>query len=143
MLSEEEAADLIKSFIKVRQEDPKLPIDETPAVKFGILEATREQFLNIPMDNEMPLAEMGLKKDDPKYKQITLAKKIMNKFLEAYGSEIGYDDPKFYLHATNKMIEIRNLYVDKDAAFTLYTESEYPKATSTETADPEKKKEGK
>ena len=41
------------------------------------------------------------------------------------------------------MIEIRNLYVDKDAAFTLYTESEYPKATSTETADPEKKKEGK
>lgn len=143
MLSEEEAADLIKSFIKVRQEDPKLPIDETPAVKFGILEATREQFLNIPMDNEMPLAEMGLKKDDPKYKQITLAKKIMNKFLEAYGNEIGYDDPKFYLHATNKMIEIRNLYVDKDAAFTLYTESEYPKATSTETADPEKKKEGK
>ena len=38
------------------------------------------------------------------------------------------------------MIEIRNMYVDKDAAFALYTESEYPKETpkSEETADPKK-----
>ena len=52
----------------------------------------------------------------------------MNKFYEAYKDEIQKSNPDFNLLATNKMIEIRNMYVDKDAAFALYKADEYPKA---------------
>ena len=65
---------------------------------------------------------------DPNSNDVSLAKKIMNKFYEAYKDEIQKSNPDFNLLATNKMIEIRNMYVDKDAAFALYKADEYPKA---------------
>lgn len=135
VLSEEEVVDLIKAFIRVRNADSKQPIDDTTAVKNGILEPTRDFFLQVPQ-----LSKLVVNTDDPKSYEVGLAKKIMNKFYEAYKTEVPMADPKFMLNATNKMIEIRNMYVDKDAAFALYTESEYPKETpkSEETADPKK-----
>lgn len=135
VLSEDEVVDLIKAFIRVRNADSKQPIDETTAVKNGILEPTRDFFLQVPQ-----LSKLVVNTDDPKSYEVGLAKKIMNKFYEAYKTEVPMADPKFMLNATNKMIEIRNMYVDKDAAFALYTESEYPKETpkSEETADPKK-----
>lgn len=132
-LSEEDIVDLIKSFIKVRN-DSKTPVDECTAVKYGILEPTRDVYLNIPIDAENSQSENS-----------GLAKKIMNKFYEAYKMEIPKNDPHFMLNATNKMITIRNMYVDKAAAFALYTEDEYPKSSSKtkETADPKKTEEKK
>lgn len=124
VLSEEEVADLLKSFIKIRQDDPSKPIDESLAVKNGILEPTREFFLHVPIDSEVPRIDYSAENAT----QIATAKKIMNKFKEAYKSEFHLADPQFHLKVTNKMIEIRNLYVDKDAAFNLYKEDEYPKA---------------
>lgn len=125
VLSEEEVADLIKSFIKVKQGDGKLPIDELSAVKNGILEPSREFFLGIPKNSELKVAS-----DADNAYEVGLAKKIMNKFKEAYKDEFHLVDPDYYLKVTNKMIAIRNLYVDKDAAFALYTEQEYPKAVA-------------
>lgn len=125
VLSEEEIADLIKSFIKVKQGDGKLPIDELTAVKNGILEPSREFFLGIPKNSELKASP-----DADNAYEIGLAKKIMNKFKEAYKDEFHLVDPDYYLKVTNKMIAIRNLYVDKDAAFALYTEQEYPKAVA-------------
>lgn len=48
VLSEDEVVDLIKAFIRVRNADSKQPIDETTAVKNGILEPTRDFFLQVP-----------------------------------------------------------------------------------------------
>lgn len=124
VLSEEEVADLLKSFIKIRQEDPSKPIDESTAVKNGILEPTRDFFLHVPIDSEVPKIDYSADNAT----QIATAKKIMNKFKEAYKTDFSLTDPQFHLKVTNKMIEIRNLYVDKDAAFELYKEDEYPKA---------------
>ena len=115
VLSEEEVVDLIKAFIRVRNADSKQPIDDTTAVKNGILEPTRDFFLQVPQ-----LSKLVVNTDDPKSYEVGLAKKIMNKFYEAYKTEVPMADPKFMLNATNKMIEIRNMYVDKDAAFALY-----------------------
>lgn len=123
VLSEEEIADLLKSFIKVRNEDPSKPVDETLAVKNGILEPTREFFLSVPKNAELKITEKDVTGCD-----IGTAKKIMNKFKEAYKGEFQMVDPQYHLKVTNKMIEIRNLYVAKDAAFVPYTEEEYPKA---------------
>ena len=59
-------------------------------------------------------------------------KKILNPLREVYQSEIGSpvtqegtDNNQFYLNCANKMIEIRNLYVDKDAAFPLFTSNDF------------------
>lgn len=123
MLNDQDVVDLIKAFIEVRKDDPKLPIDETAAVKNGILEPTREFFLEVPRNSELKV-----KITDPNSNDVSLAKKIMNKFYEAYKDEIQKSNPDFNLLATNKMIEIRNMYVDKDAAFALYKADEYPKA---------------
>ena len=123
MLNDQEVVDLIKAFIEVRRDDPKLPVDETAAVKNGILEPTREFFLEVPRNSELKVNIT-----DPNSDAVSLAKKIMNKFYEAYKDEIQKSNPDFNLLATNKMIEIRNMYVDKDAAFALYKADEYPKA---------------
>lgn len=126
VLSEEEVTDLIKSFISVKQGDTKLPIDESVAVRNGILEPSREFFLRIPKESELKVENSA-----ENAAEVALAKKIMNKFKEAYKDEFHLVDPDYYLKVTNKMIAIRNLYVDKDAQFALYTEDEYPKAITS------------
>lgn len=132
VLSDKEVADLLKSFIKVRQEDSSQPIDESPAVKNGILEPTREFFLQVPLNAENPVVDY-----ESNGAEVALAKKIMNKFKEAYKSEFSLADPKFHIKVTNKMIDIRNLYVDANAAYAEYTEDEYPKTIAATVEKPE------
>ena len=121
MYSDKDIVDLVKAFIETRN-DANTPIDDSLAVKNGILSPTREFFMNVPSESTESVSIT-----DTRYNDICLAKKIMNKFYEAYKDEIPKSDPDFNLKATNKMIEIRNAYVDKDAAFALYSVSEYPK----------------
>lgn len=124
MLSEEEIADLVKSFIKVRNTGDT-PVDESLAVKNGILEPSRQFFLDVPINSH---TTVSIKDDN--YNNVCLAKKIMNKFVEAYKDQFDKTDPQYNLKVTNKMIEIRNLYVDKGAAYAEYTEAEYPSNAS-------------
>ena len=53
-------------------------------------------------------------------------KKIMGPFYDIYKDEVGSkSDEDFALKAANKMIEIRNMYVDKEAAFPLFTKEDF------------------
>ena len=119
-LKEEEIADLLKTFIELRHADPAQPIDQDLAIVKGILEPTRDTFVRIAL--QKPSEKESL--DD--------FKKIFFTFRKAYNTEVGSpvledgkDNPNFHLNAANKMIEIRNLYVDKESAFPLLTAEDF------------------
>lgn len=113
-LNDQDVTDLIKAFIEVMHSDPAQPIEQDPCVVKGILAPTRDTFVRIalqkPAENEL----------------IDWFKKIMGPFYDIYKDEIGSkSDEDFALKAANKMIEIRNMYVDKDAAFPLFTKEDF------------------
>lgn len=119
-LKEEEIADLLKTFIELRHSDPAQPIDQDLAIVKGILEPTRDTFVRIAL--QKPSEKESL--DD--------FKKIFFTFRKAYNAEVGSpvledgkDNPNFHLNVVNKMIEIRNLYVDKESAFPLLTAEDF------------------
>lgn len=119
-LKEEEIADLLKTFIELRHSDPAQPIDQDLAIVKGILEPTRDTFVRIAL--QKPSEKESL--DD--------FKKIFFTFRKAYNTEVGSpvledgkDNPNFHLNVVNKMIEIRNLYVDKESAFPLLTAEDF------------------
>lgn len=119
-LKEEEIADLLKTFIELRHNDPAQPIDQDLAIVKGILEPTRDTFVRIAL--QKPSEKESL--DD--------FKKIFFTFRKAYNAEVGSpvledgkDNPNFHLNVVNKMIEIRNLYVDKESAFPLLTAEDF------------------
>ena len=119
-LSDSEIAELVKTFIKIKHDKQDQPLDQDPAVVKGILEPTRDLFVRIATKNPVDQSDMDW------------YKKILNPLREVYQSEIGSpvtqegtDNNQFYLNCANKMIEIRNLYVDKDAAFPLFTSNDF------------------
>ena len=124
-LTEDEIADLMKTFIKVCNNNTA--IEETTAFKNGILEPTRDLFLDIPR-----LVNEEVKGTPAEQEKIRSSKKIMHRFIEAYKNDglPASVDPKHDLEITNRMITIRNLYVGKDQAFELFTESDYPKTAA-------------
>lgn len=124
-LTEDEIADLMKTFIKICNNN--VAIEETTAFKNGILEPTRDLFLDIPR-----LVNKEVKGTPEEQEKIRSSKKIMHRFIEAYKNDNlpASVDPKHDLEITNRMITIRNLYVGKDQAFELFTESDYPKTAA-------------
>lgn len=124
-LTEDEIADLMKTFIKICNNNAA--IEETTAFKNGILEPTRDLFLDIPR-----LVNEEIKGTPEEQEKIRSSKKIMHRFIEAYKNDglPASVDPKHDLEITNRMITIRNLYVGKDQAFELFTESDYPKTAA-------------
>ena len=126
-LKDAEIADLIKEFINLLHIGDK-PIEEDLAVVNGILKPDRDTFVRIAKQSP----------DETKEETSDVFKKILNPLRQAYLEEIGTPNkenekgeivanPDFFIKATNKMIEIRNLYVDKDAAFELFTAETFPK----------------
>lgn len=123
VLKDTEIVDLIKTFIEITHKDPNQPIDQDLAVVNGILAPTRDTFVRIAL----------MKPNESE--NIEWFKKIFNPFYQMYKDEIGSkviqtekgveDNPDFPLKVANKMIEIRNLYVDKDAAFPLFTKADF------------------
>lgn len=118
-LRETEIADLLKTFIELMHTKADQPLDQDPAIVKGILEPTRDTFVRIAL-------QKPAESENPDW-----FKKIFNPFLKAYRDEIGskvnsdgHNNPDFYLKAANKMIEIRNLYVDKEAQFPLFTSAD-------------------
>lgn len=124
-LTEDEIADLMKTFIKICNNNEA--IEETTAFKNGILEPTRDLFLDIPR-----LVNEEIKGTPEEQEKIRSSKKIMHRFIEAYKNDglPASVDPNHDLEITNRMITIRNLYVGKDQAFELFTESDYPKTAA-------------
>lgn len=124
-LTEDEVADLMKTFIKICNKGTA--IEETTAFKNGIIEPTRDLFLDIPR-----LVNAEVKGTPEEQEKIRSSKKIMHRFVEAYKNDDlpSSVDPNHDLEITNRMITIRNLYVGKDQAFALFTESDYPKTTA-------------
>lgn len=121
-LSDEEIADLVKTFIKIQHEGSDKPLDQDAAVVKGILEPTRDLFVRIAL----------LKPSEDHKTDLDWYKKVLNPFFNSYKEEVGSrvttdgaDNPDFPLKAANKMIEIRNLYVDKDAVFPLFTKADF------------------
>lgn len=122
-LNDQDVVDLIKTFIEVMHTDPAQPIDQDPCIVKGILAPTRDTFVRIalqkPGENEV----------------LDWFKKIIGPFYDVYKDEIGSKvvevegkqeaNPDFPLKAANKMIEIRNMYVDKEAAFPLFTKDDF------------------
>lgn len=104
--SDNEIADILKVFIDINfkrnisPKNPELTLDKSPAV-LGILEPTIETFESYLTGNE------------------PVDKKVRAKLYEQYKSDLpAMNDTTFKVKAVNKMIEIRNLYVDPTAAFT-------------------------
>lgn len=113
-LNDQDVVDLIKAFIEVMHADPAQPIEQDPCVVKGILAPTRDTFVRIALQKP---AEDEL---------IDWFKKIMGPFYDIYKDEVGSkSDEDFALKAANKMIEIRNMYVDKEAAFPLFTKEDF------------------
>lgn len=111
--TEEETRDLIKGFIVAQNEDSGVPLDQDLAVKNGITGVTREQLLAIA-------SELG---------EPTIDARTWTKIKEVYKDVLGNPtDPAYVRNMANKMIEITNLYLDKDAALAPYEEKEYPAA---------------
>ena len=119
-LNDAEITELIKTFIKIKHDKQDQPLDQDPAVVKGILEPTRDLFVRIATMSPAKTEDMDW------------YKKILNPLKEVYQEEIGSpvtkdggDNEQFYLNCANKMIEIRNLYVDKEAAFPLFTKKDF------------------
>lgn len=122
-LNDQDVVDLIKTFIEVMHTDPAQPIDQDPCIIKGILAPTRDTFVRIalqkPGENEV----------------LDWFKKIIGPFYDVYKDEVGSKvievngkqeaNPDFPLKVANKMIEIRNMYVDKGAAFPLFTKDDF------------------
>lgn len=122
-LNDRDVVDLIKTFIEVMHTDPAQPIDQDPCIVKGILAPTRDTFVRIalqkPDENEV----------------LDWFKKIIGPFYDVYKDEVGSKvieingkqeaNPDFPLNVANKMIEIRNMYVDEKAAFPLFTKADF------------------
>lgn len=126
-LSDQDICDLNKTFIRILHTGDK-PVEEDLAVTNGILGLDRDKIYRIA--TESPAGD-----DD-----VAQFKKIFGSFYKAFVNETGSkkvinDDgqeianPDYSsLKVANKMIEIRNLYVDKDSAFEPFKEGEYPQS---------------
>lgn len=126
-LSDQDVCDLNKTFIRILHTGDK-PVEEDMAVTNGILSLDRDKIFRIA--TESPTGD-----DD-----VAQFKKIFGAFYKAFVNETGSkkvinDDgqevanPDYSsLKVANKMIEIRNLYVDKDSAFKPFKEGEYPQS---------------
>lgn len=113
-LTDHDVVDLIKAFIETMHTDPTQPIEQDPCVVKGILAPTRDTFVRIAL--QKPAED----------ETIDWFKKIIGPFYDVYKDEVGAKSEEDYaLKTANKMIEIRNLYVDKDAAFPLFTKEDF------------------
>lgn len=113
-LNDEEARDLVKSFVFVKNSETEVPIDQDLAVKNGITSVTRDNLLEFATD----LTSKG--------------HKVMAKLKALYKDELGNPSEDTYVrNSVNKMIDITNMYLEKDAALTHYEEKEYPAAYKT------------
>lgn len=125
-LNEEETRDLIKSFIFVKNSETEVPIDQDLAVKNGITSVTRDQLLTLASD----MTDAG--------------HKVMAKLKAVYKDDLGNPTEEAYVRkSVNKMIDITNMYLEKDAALSHYEEKEYQaayKAVIDKMAEEEKKK---
>jgi hypothetical protein len=119
-LSDEEIRDLLKAFIEISHEDASQPIEQDPAVVKGILAPTRDTFVRIALQKPA------------EGESLDFFKRILNPFWQVYKDEVGSkvlengsENPDFPLKSANKMIEIRNLYVDSKSRFPLYTSEDF------------------
>lgn len=110
-LNEEETCDLIKSFVFIRNSETNVPIDQDLAVKNGITNVTREDLLSLATD------------------LTSTSKKVLAKLKSLYKDEFGNPlEDAYTRNIVNKMIDITNMYLEKDSALSHYEEKEYPEA---------------
>lgn len=133
-LSDQEIAELVKMFIRIKHGDDSQPIEEDPAVVNGILKPKIDTFVRIVMNR--PTQDKSYGEDESWFK------KVNNVLFISYKDEIGSRtienpetkeisaNPTYTIKAVNKMIEIRNLYVDKNAHYKLVTQEEFNKLTN-------------
>lgn len=125
-LTDVEIVELLKTFIELTHKDPAQPIDQDLAVVNGILAPTRDTFVRMAL-----LKPAETEKSKAEY-ELSWYKKACNPFYLVFKEEIGSkvtedgtENPDFALKMANKMIEIRNMYVDKEAAFPLFTKADF------------------
>lgn len=110
-LNEEETRDLIKSFVFVRNSETNVPIDQDLAVKNGITNVTREDLLGLATD------------------LTPISRKVLAKLKALYKDEFGKPlEDAYTRNVVNKMIDITNMYLEKDSVLSHYEEKEYPEA---------------
>lgn len=120
-LSDEDAVSVVKALIEICN-PTETPVDQLPEIMKGIVAPTRDLFLKLPA----PVTDAE--------------HRIFGRFCNIYRDALGKTtEPNYSLKATNMMINITNMYRDKEAQLLPYTESEYPKATAEEKAEEDKK----
>lgn len=131
-LHDNELAELVKMFIKIKHGDSTEPLDQDLAVTNGILKPNADTFVRIAM--EQPDKTQG--------EDINWFKKVNNVLFTTYKEDIGSrvvedpatktiaPNPDYKIKSVNKMIEIRNLYVDEKSRIPLFTMDEWMKAIS-------------